>query len=112
MEKVVPCPVPKYASERKNTMRTTNELIKTDGTREPLRDGELTLGEMYSAIGCDIVERVDLQDGKSELWADENGLMKSDFIVNEVASGLYSKAYETDEVGIVGNAILTVNHKI
>lgn len=89
-------------------MLIQNTLLKTSGAKVELRDGELTLGEMYSAIGCDTVERVQLSHN-SELWCDENGLSK-DFVVNDQATKLYRAAYpdvDPNELGIVGHAILT-----
>ena len=89
--------------------RTKNTLIRTDGSREELPNGELTLAEMYAAIGCDMVERVVLDD-KRVLWCDEEGLMKANPRPNSEASAMYRAAYPhvpPQELGIVGNAILS-----
>lgn len=98
----------------------TNTLIKTDGTTAALPPGPLSLEQMYAAIDCDTVERVQLSD-TSELWCDENGLAVNNPRQNKICTALYKAAYpkeklmfpeDWDDLQIVGNAILSenVNH--
>ncbi len=100
-----------------------NTLIKTSGERLDLKSGELSLAEMYAAIGCDTVEHVPLPNENesgfgptvSSLWCDENALIRSDKqpILNTKASALYRSAYsnnlyprsEVAKLAIYGNAI-------
>lgn len=70
---------------------------------EPKNGTDFTLEECYKHIGCDMVELVNLRDGRI-LIVDEEGLLKSDFVVNHEASKLARKARASE--GIVGNAIL------
>jgi hypothetical protein len=86
-----------------------NTLLRTDGTSEELADGELSLAQMYSAISCGLVEHVQLTR-TSELWCDEEGLLKADWQMNAQASALYRSAYPhipPEDIGIAGNAIYT-----
>lgn len=94
-------------------MTQKNTLLRVDGTKKELPDGELTLAQMYEAIDCDTVELVRLGD-TSELWCDENGISaRKPF--NSTASALYRFAYrnqpeiDPQELGIVGDAILSTN---
>ncbi len=99
-------------------------LLKVDGTQEELfptaeqlseyqkeEPGSLSLDYMYKTIGCDTVQLVELgnEDGVNELWCDEEGLLKNDWVMNPTATKLYRAAYPTidpRELAIVGNAIL------
>lgn len=83
----------------------TNTLLKVDSSTEKLPDGELSLEQMYKAIGCTTVELVALPDG-TELWCDENGLAVDSPKMNLKATMLYRKHYGP-EVLIVGDVILT-----
>lgn len=88
-----------------------NTLIKVSGELVRLPDGELSLEQMYAAIGCDMVERVQVGEG-SELWCDEEGLLKARPQLNYKATMLYRSAYPdvpAQELGIVGNAILSTS---
>jgi len=94
-----------------------NTLLRVDGSREILPDGELSLEQMYAAIGCEIVELVCLAPN-TDLWCDENGLYKKPMIVNREATRLYKLANpkeklmfpeDHDSLVIVGNAILSEN---
>ncbi len=96
-------------------------LLKTDGTEVELlptlqelseyqteEPGSLSLGYMYKTIGCDTVQMVQLSETK-ELWCDEEGLLKSDWVLNRQATALYRYHYPDVDPGmlaIVGNAIL------
>lgn len=74
----------------------------------PEKGEEFSLKEMYELIGCNMVEHVTLTDDVS-IWADEEGLLKNDFIINPIATALYRAAYPDvppDQLGIVGNIIL------
>lgn len=83
-----------------------NVLLMASGETRELPDGELSLEQMYEAIGTDIVERVSYQQG-AEMWVDEEGLLKANPIPNRRATLLYRSWVKSDEVGIVGNAILS-----
>jgi hypothetical protein len=90
----------------------TNTLLRVDGSREALPDGELTLDQMYKAIECTTVELVQLSES-AELWCDEEGLLRSDWKPNLEATALYRKAHPSippEELAIVGNAILTTTN--
>ncbi len=98
-----------------------NTLIKTSGELETLPDGELTLNQMYKAIGCDTVEHVGLPNGResgfgpteSSLWCDENGWSVIKPVFNAKATAMYRSAYSNNlysaddvaQLAIVGNAI-------
>lgn len=95
----------------------TNTLLRVDGSREILPTGELTLDQMYAAIGCDTVELIRLSEN-SEIWCDENGLYAAKVITNQEATALYKAAYpkdtlmfpeDWDGLRVVGNAILSEN---
>lgn len=90
-----------------------NTLIKVSGELVKLPDGELSLEQMYAAIGCDTVEHVGIGEGAS-LWCDENGLAVAMPVLNRKATMLYRSAYEDRlgaadlaELAIVGNAIFS-----
>ena len=94
-----------------------NTLLKSDGSREDLPTGPLSLEQMYRAIGCDTVELVQLSP-TTELWCDENGLYARPLIENKEGTRLYKLAFprekmmfpeDHDELRIVGNAILSEN---
>lgn len=88
-----------------------NTLIKVSGELEALPDGELSLEQMYAAIGCDVVELVRVGEG-ADLWCDEEGLLKPHPKLNYKATMLYRSAYPdvpAEELGIVGNAILSTS---
>lgn len=63
-----------------------------------------TLEECYEHIGCDLVEVVNLNDGRI-IILDEEGLLKADPVINFIATGLASHAYK-QFFPIVGNCIL------
>jgi hypothetical protein len=93
-------------------------LIKPDGTvREvvPKDKKNFTLEELYAHLECDIVEHVELAKGV-HLWVDEEGKLKEENPVNQVATAyfhksemykpeLYRKAGLPVDV-VVGNAII------
>lgn len=94
-------------------------FIGTDGTVRQLTElegKELSLKAMYPIIGCDIVEHVGLKKGV-DMWVDEEGLLKGEFVINQKATLLYQGAYPdsifppVEELVIVGNAIVTDNTK-
>ena len=91
-------------------------LIKTDGsiTRLPQLEGkELSFSDMYPIIGCTTIEHIGLKK-EVDMWVDEEGLMKSDFVGNRLASKMYQEAYphiSPEDLGVVGNAIVTDNTK-
>lgn len=88
---------------------TVRQLTELEGQ-------ELSLKAMYPIIGCDIVEHVGLKKGV-DMWVDEEGLSKNDFIVNKKATEIYQAAYPNSivppvgELIIVGNVIITDNTK-
>jgi len=91
-------------------------LYKTDGTETevfPVDGKEFQLEEMYRLIDCEIVELVQLGNGV-DLWCDEEGLMKSNWMMNVKATELYREAHPDippQELGIVGNALFVDNTK-
>ena len=76
-----------------------------------LEGKELSLAKIYPFIGnnCHVVERVSLKKGV-DMWVDEEGLLKGNSI-NRKATKFYQKAYDSLEVGIVGNAVIIDNTK-
>lgn len=80
-------------------------LVETSGTVTPLGTKELTLEQLYEAIGCDMVELVRFPWG--DMWADEEGLLKEPRIINIPATRLMQDAYGP-ATGIVGNVVLYV----
>lgn len=79
-----------------------------------LEGKELSLRTMYPFIGndCHTIEHVALKKGV-DMWVDEEGLLKENFF-NARASRYYREAYphvDPEEIGIVGNAIITDNTK-
>jgi hypothetical protein len=81
----------------------TGYIIKCDGTITPAAE-KLDLDGMYAAIGCTMVERVQL--AQCELWCDEEGLLTRKRI-NRIATLLYQREHGP-EVGIVGNVYVRV----
>lgn len=85
-------------------------LFKTDGTETTVSpaDGErFTLLEMYDLLESSTVELVHLFDNK-EIWCDEEGLLKRNWVPNEAATKLYREAHpdvDPHELVIVGNAL-------
>lgn len=76
------------------------ELIKTDGSRSPLvpKNGtDFELDELYSAIGCDMIEIVRTSGGRI-MVVDEEGLLK-ELPENPTASFLHGRL-------IVGDVVL------
>lgn len=76
---------------------------------------ELKLADLYPIIGdgCNIVERVALKKGV-DMWVDEEGLLKNDWVMNPIGTDLYRKAYphvDPRELGIAGNAVIIDNTK-
>lgn len=91
-------------------------LVKVSGEieRQPqIENKEISLKEMYSIIGCEVVEHVKLKQGVS-MWCDEEGLYRNPQI-NKVATKFYRGAYPNalfpGELTIVGNVIITDNTK-
>lgn len=81
-------------------------------TRQPQLEGkELDFESLYPIIECQMIEHVGLKKGV-DLWVDEEGLMKPNFI-NRIASKMYQNAYPhvKEELGIAGRAILIDNTK-
>lgn len=86
-----------------------NEIKNLSG----LENKELSLKEMYPIIGCSTIEHVGLGKGV-DMWIDEEGLLKSEVIVNTIATRAYRNAYphiDPQELVIVGNVIITDNTK-
>lgn len=78
-------------------------LIKVDGSQKDVfpadKENGFTLEELYGLLECEMIEiATTFQDGKM-LVVDEEGLLKPDPIVNQVASMLVGDY-------IVGNAIV------
>lgn len=71
---------------------------------------ELNFKDLYPIIGCDLIEHVGIHKGV-DMWVDEEGLLKDNFVVNQKATALYQVAYNSKELGIVGNVIITDNTK-
>src|SRR4029453_11773280 len=88
---------------------TLPKLLKTDGTTSvivPENGCDFQCKQLYEAIGCDLIEVVDLRDG-TILIIDEEGKLKQDGEVNFLASflAIKNKAIHEGDV-IVGNAVL------
>lgn len=88
-----------------------NVFVGVDGSFKeiyPVDGKDFTLDEMYKIIGCETIEHVQLAEDV-DLWCDEEGLLKSDWIINPVATVYYRKAYpdvDPEELAIVGSAII------
>jgi hypothetical protein len=78
-------------------------IIKCDGTITPAAE-KLDLHAMYAAIGCTMVERVQL--AQCELWCDEEGLLVGKPI-NRIATRLFQHEHGP-QVGIVGDVYARV----
>jgi hypothetical protein len=82
-------------------------LILEDGRESTMTPANaktgFTLAELYSAIGCDVVEVMRLRDGRL-LVIDENGKLVGRE-VNELATHLARAVLQTHDV-IVGPALL------
>jgi len=77
-----------------------------------LQGKELEFKNMYHLIPCSTIEHVGLKKGV-DLWFDEEGMFKNP-ILNSIATKFYRQAYPhipAEDLGIVGNAILTDNTK-
>ena len=89
------------------------KLYKTDGSVQEVspKDGkEFSLQEMYDLIGCTIVELAIGKDGDQlgDIWCDEEGLLKSNWIPNVKATEFYRAAHpdiDPKELVIVGDAL-------
>jgi hypothetical protein len=81
----------------------TGYIIKCDGTITPAAE-KLDMQGMYAAIGCTMVERVQL--AQCELWCDDEGLLTGTPI-NEIATRLYQREHGP-QVGIVGDVYARV----
>lgn len=90
-------------------------LVAVDGIKRlpELEGKEMDFQTMYPIIDCTTIEHVGLKKGV-DMWCDEEGLLKNDFVVNQMASVFYRKAYphiDPEQLGIVGRAIITDNTK-
>jgi hypothetical protein len=89
-------------------------LLTIDGLirRLPeLENKEMMLDDMYRIIDCHTIEHVGLKKG-IDLWIDEEGLFQEFPRINPIATKFYREANPLvpfQELGIVGNAILTDN---
>ena len=84
------------------------KLIKPKGSAEdvsPKNGKSFTLDEVYELLEVQMVEVVRLKDGLI-LICDEEGLFKSNPVINTEATRMYQESAKTQSVGIVGNAIL------
>lgn len=93
-------------------------IIKVNGDVVPFNptvehDGVMTydLKAVKSACNFDYVELVRLQDDVI-LLCDEEGLLKGEPKVNQIATKLYQSAYGTDQVGIVGDCVICHNKAV
>jgi hypothetical protein len=83
-------------------------LIREDGSATDMRPADLkrgfTLAELYSALGCEVIETVTLRNGRI-LVIDELGKLGGGRPVNELATLLTRDVLQPHDV-IVGPALL------
>ena len=85
-------------------------LLRPDGSGHPAAPAgrTFTLAEMYALVGCDMVEPVDLDDGRT-MWIDEEGKYADPpKPVNAEATHLLALAGGIPGDVIVGNALITL----
>ncbi len=74
---------------------------------EPLNGETFELKEMYEAIGCELIEIIDLRGTDDILVIDEEGKFNCDNLINDEATRLARKHHGIAPYDhIVGNAIL------
>ena len=88
----------------------TATLYRTEGTAltiSPSNGKNFNLQELYKWLGCEMIEVLNLPNLKGQiLICDEEALCNGNNIVNRRATEVYRKAWDSDEVGVVGDAIL------
>jgi hypothetical protein len=67
--------------------------------------GEFSLDALYQALDCSTIEVVNLKDNLI-LICDEEALYKAYPVVNMIATNMYREAYNTNEVGIIGDCVI------
>lgn len=91
------------------------KLIRFDGTEEEVfpvdKEGGFTLGEMYTLLGCEMIEVVYLANEKEILIIDEEGKLRKDWLerLNEKATQLFFEGRIPNGDIITGNALLIVD---
>lgn len=83
--------------------------IRPDGAEAVVfpKGKHFTLDEMYSIIGCDMVQMVVLDDGRL-MWCDEEAKLKRELpAVNHVATWLYWKAGGIPGSPVLGTVLIT-----
>jgi hypothetical protein len=85
-------------------------VIKPNGDIDEFK-GKFTLDSLYEALGCEMIEVVNLKDDLI-LICDEEALYKVYPVVNMIATKMYREAYGTDEVGIIGRCIICQSSKL
>ena len=85
-------------------------VIKPNGDIDEFK-GKFTLSSLYEALGCEMIEVVNLKDDLI-LICDEEALYKVYPVVNMIATKMYREAYGTDEVGIIGRCIICQSSKL
>ncbi len=73
--------------------------------------GEFTLDSLYEALGCELIQVVNLKDDLI-LICDEEALLRAYPVMNMIATNMYREAYGTDEVGIIGKCIICQSSKL
>ena len=88
------------------------KLIKDDGSESIVhpanpKDG-FTLEELYSLIGCETVQAIELADGTTQMWMDEEAKLHGGIqFVNEKATRLLAEAGGIPGDEVLGTVLLT-----
>lgn len=88
-------------------------LIKVDGTKTIVaprnkRRG-FTLQEVYDLLGCEMVQRISVRNGKEEnMLMDEEAKLKEGWVerINNEASMIYARTYGPGRDLIVGDVLM------
>lgn len=100
-------------------MKTVEEILKSSSAIRITTEGEVTeikpkddkhfsLEEMYEHCNCDIVEFVYLPDNKI-MVCDEEGFMRLDWKINELATNIYHSVSGRPFWPIVGNVMIILD---
>lgn len=103
-------------------MKTIEEILKSSSAVRITAEGEVTeikpkddkhfsREEMYEHCSCDIVEFVYLPEDKI-MVCDEEGLLKSDWKKNELATDIYHSIGGHPLHLIVGNVMIIHDHQV
>jgi hypothetical protein len=89
------------------------ELIREDGIREevmPENGQNFSLAELYKHLGCNMVQVIYLNDGKT-MWLDEEGKFKT-HERNEKATVLLEEAGGGYGDYVAGSALICDEHEV